>query len=303
VRQQLVGPLAFYRGVCQANLGEAEKARGSFQAFLAVQPNASIDPGTYSKKAVAAFEEARKASAAPESVSGGSSSLFTAYQEFKPPANVGDPPNEKWAEGPVQWILTPEEKKAWSELASGAERAEFVEKFWQARNPNPGGAENIYRTGFERRAAFADAQFVQDEKKRGSLTDRGMVFVLLGPPTYGGRKPIMAGEDPTDRDGMFTEDKTIVSGATRNSVHLDGSRATDATGDFREIWHYRREDLPKAVSHPQVDVVFITRKGYGRQALQRDLATQAALEAARPRPAHALRGRAAGVESRPGGPS
>src|SRR5215471_50381 len=82
-QKQLQAPLAFYRGVCQANLGQAEQARASFQTFLADQPNASMDPAMYSKRAVASFEDARRSTAAPAVKAGGSPSLFNSFQEFK----------------------------------------------------------------------------------------------------------------------------------------------------------------------------------------------------------------------------
>jgi GWxTD domain-containing protein len=275
--KQLEGPLAFYRGVCEANLGQADKARASFQVFLGVQPNASIDPAMYSKKAVAAFDEARKASAPPDAASGGSPSLFAAYQEFKPPPNISDPPDEKWAEGPVQWLMTAQEKKTWAGLQAGADRVEFVEKFWQARNPTSDSADNAFKTGFERRAAFADAHFVQDEKKRGSLTDRGMVFVLLGPPTYGGRKPIRSDEDVDEQSGMTFK-------PVDQRVSPEILKAPESNPNHQEVWHYRRELLPKGVGYLQVDVVFITRKGYGINVLQRDSPTLTTLDAARMTP-------------------
>ncbi len=62
-RSQLAAPIAFYRGVCTANLGREEEARSAFAAFLALEPNASLDASAYSKKAVAAFQAARKSSA------------------------------------------------------------------------------------------------------------------------------------------------------------------------------------------------------------------------------------------------
>ena len=51
-RQQLEAPMAFYRGVCEANLGHAEKAESDFAVFLQEKPGATIDNATYSKKAV-----------------------------------------------------------------------------------------------------------------------------------------------------------------------------------------------------------------------------------------------------------
>ena len=303
-RKQLEGPLAFYRGVCQANLDQPDQARANFETFLRGTPNASIDPAMYSKKAVAAFDEARKSVAMPEIARSGGPSLFNAYQEFKPPPNISEPPSEKWAEGPVQWLMSVAEKSAWSQLTSNGERVEFVEKFWEARNPNPGNGDNTFRTGFERRAAFADAKFVQDEKKRGSLTDRGMVFVLLGPPTYGGRRPIKTGEDSSEASGMSSVSSMEAANAQRAAVASSpsgrttsgqqaaiadqysgpGTLAAQSDNNYQEVWHYRKELLPKGVSYLQVDVVFITKKGYGANVLQRESTTLTTLDAAKRKP-------------------
>ena len=273
-RQQLVTPIAFYRGVCEANLDQAEKAEADFATFLQAQPGSTIDKAVHSKKAVAAFESAGRQAASP-----GSLSLLQRYAEFKAPANLGEKPDDRWADGPVKWIMTAEEAAAWRALTSGPERVEFVERFWEARNPKPGSEDNPARTEIDRRIAFADTYFQLDEKKRGSLTDPGMVFVLLGPPTRAGRKPIPADPSDIDSGGMSIEGISWMS--NRNSVHIDGSRSADPTNPFREIWHYRREALPKAVSIYELDVVFLTKKGHGRSVLRRDPATLAALGAAK----------------------
>jgi GWxTD domain-containing protein len=287
-QKQLAAPLAFYRGVCEANLDHADAAQAQFGTFLVMQPSASIDPGMYSKKAVKAFESARNATAPPESPGHSGPSLFRAYQEFRPPANISDLPDERWANGPVRWILTAEEKQTWSQLATGGEREQFVEKFWEKRNPNPGSSDNTYRTSFERRAAFADAYFREDEEQRGSLTDRGMVFVLLGPPTWAGRKPLRTGDDASDAEGLslfgshdaanaqaaLTAGGKRVTSGTRAVVNdqFNGPGATqlDAAQNYREVWHYRKELLPKGVSYLQVDFEFITKQGYGSNVLQRE---------------------------------
>jgi len=284
-RQQLVAPIAFYRGVCEANLDQAEKAEADFAIFLQAQPNATIDGVVYSKKAVAAFDAARKVGAVEPSSSGkeaaphGSLSLAQRYEEFQVPPNSGDKPDERWADGPVKWILTADETAAWSALTSGAERAEFVEKFWEARNPKPGSGDNPARTELDRRIAFADAYLQLDDKTRGSLTDPGMVFVLLGPPTRIGRKPVTAAEDRSISDGASQDEKWWMG--ARNSIHIDGAQLTDPSGSFREVWKYHREALPKGVSITELSVVFVTKKGYGRSVLQRDPAVLGTLEAAR----------------------
>ena len=305
-RKQLEGPLAFYRGVCQANLDRAEDARANLEMFLRGTPNATMDPAMYSKKAVAAFEQARTAMAPAEAVRTGGPSIFNAYQEFKPPPNISEPPSTVWADGPVQWLMTGTEKKTWAQLTSDGERAEFVEKFWISRNPNGDNGENTFRTGFERRVAFADAKLVQDEKKRGSMTDRGMVFALLGPPTYGGRKPIRTGDDSSEAAGMSSVSSAAgqIAVGQAKPVGLDaaptklstgqaaaiadrysgpGTQAPEAANNYQEVWHYRKELLPKGVSYLQVDVVFITKKGYGVNVLQRESVTLTTLDAAKRR--------------------
>jgi len=69
--------------------------------------------------------------------------------------------------------------------------------------------------------------------------------------------------------------------ANRNSVHFDGTTVTDASSGFREIWYYRRETLPKAVSANELDVTFVTKVGRGQFVLQRQPAILNALVAAR----------------------
>ena len=291
MEKPLAAPVAFYRGVCEANLDQAEKAEADFATFLSEKPGSTIDAAMYSKKAVAAFEAARKAAAfeaarknaalAPaghEAAPNGSVSLFRRFEEFKSPPDMGEKPDERWGDGPVKWIMTADEKAGWAGLAGGAERAEFVETFWERRNPRPGSADNIARTGFDRRVAFADTYFRVDEQQRGSLSDPGMVFVLLGPPSRTGRKTIMANEERSISDGASLDEQWWMG--ARNSIHIDGQRATNSEG-FREVWHYGREALPKAVTSYEVNVVFVTKKGYGRFVLQRDPATLAALDSAR----------------------
>ena len=80
-------------------------------------------------------------------------------------------------------------------------RSEFVTEFWKSPTRFPRRRKTSSATEFERRVAFADMRLGQDET-RGSLTDRGMLFTLLGPPTWVGRKPIAIGDDTADPQGM-----------------------------------------------------------------------------------------------------
>ena len=303
-RAQLAAPLAFYRAVCEANLGMAEEARADFWTFLALQPNASMDPSMYSKKAIAAFHSAQETATADDASGGDQPAMFAAFQEFKLPANPGERADESWADGPIRWIMTAEEKRRWSEIFDGGQRVEFVERFWESRNPRPGNPDNMFKTTFDRRVAFADAHFSQAEGKRGSLTDRGMVFVLLGPPAFVGRKPFRNGEDANEQAGMSTvgsrraanvqhllekagEPAGSSASAAADAVFGPGTRAIDSSPSWRETWHYRTELRPSGARNQQVDVEFITRTGYGVAVLQRDPRALAFLDSARfiPNPA------------------
>ena len=283
-RSQLAAPIAFYRGVCTANLGREEEARSAFATFLALEPNAAMDASAYSKKAVAAFQAARKSSAtAPgSSYDEKRPAMFVAFQEFKLPPNSGEPVGAAWADGPIKWIMTPDEKRAWSSLAFGDEQQEFVEKFWEARNPQPGNPDNSYKNAFERRVAFADSRFSEAEGSRGSMTDRGRVFVLLGPPTYVGRRPIRPGDDTADPSGGRRAFDARIDGAiVVNAFQPARGTVSEAANNMREVWHYRKELLPKGVGYNQVDFDFITKKGYGVNVMQRDPVAMATLDVAR----------------------
>ena len=125
-RAQLAAPLSFYRAVCEANLGMAEEAGADFGAFLAMQPNASMDPSMYSKKAIAAFRAAQERPRPADAASDDDQpAMFTAFQEFKLPVNPGERADGSWADGPIRWIMTAEDKRRWSEIFDGGQRAEF----------------------------------------------------------------------------------------------------------------------------------------------------------------------------------
>jgi len=296
-RKQVEPPIAFYRGVSFAALGRKDEARASFEKYLGFVPNASMDAAMYPKKAVAAFEEAKKSLGS--STVKESNTIDGSYAAFHSgPAAPQETPNEAWGDGPVKFLMTSDEKREWAKASDSVTRSEFVTKFWAARDTKPETPENEFRQEFERRVAYADATLVQGEV-RGSMTDRGMVFVLLGPPTYVGRRPLGTGDDTSDAAGMSTgnthaaeaaianANAASASGKTSSGKQLQiadqasGTQIRDSGNNWREIWHYRRERLPAGVPYQQVDFDFITRKGYGENVLQRDSNTLNTLEAAK----------------------
>ncbi len=303
-RTALAPGLAFYRGACLAAMGRAEEARGQFEIYLVFQPSAVLDPALFPAPVLQALDEARRGLAGRHDRPEETGSVAAAYRTFARPNPDGEASmREDWAEGPVRFLLSPEERRSFARLADPVSRSEFIVAFWKGHDPRPETSDNELREEFDKRAAFADTHYAQDEI-RGSLTDRGMVFLLLGPPTYIGRKPIATGEDRSDPAGMSRfsrSDVTVAqagldsrsSGLVVDRMTGPNNKLPDAAGNWREVWHYRREVLPKGVPYQQVDFDFISRKGYGKNVLQREVATLNAIEAAR----KALLDRAAWIQA------
>ncbi len=120
-------------------------------------------------------------------------------------ASDWDAPVAKWHQGPVKYLLSKEEAKAYKKLEEPEERKRFVEEFWVRRDPTPGTPENEYRKEFYRRAREAAAQY-SEEGGKGWQDDRGRVFIVLGPPTKqtegsdllgGGSAPSSGVDNPT----------------------------------------------------------------------------------------------------------
>lgn len=298
LRAALSPGLHFYRGACLAGLGRADEAIPELQQYLAYAPNTRIDPGLYPPKVMAALDAARKAATATAEKTAAdqepaqTGSLAASYRAF--PKDIPPTPlsmDESWADGPVHYLMTSEERDEYKRMSDSVARSEFIANFWKRRDPHPETPENEFRDEFERRVAFADQRMAQDET-RGSLTDRGQVFVLLGPPTYIGRRPLRTGEDANDANGMMIYTDQDISNAlhgksgaaaaiTWDKMTGPNNSLPNSDGNYREVWHYRREALPQGVSYLDVDFDFITRKGYGKNVLQRDDRTLSTLETAR----------------------
>jgi GWxTD domain-containing protein len=87
----------------------------------------------------------------------------------------------RWLED-VTPILTKAERSVFLKLETNADRAKFARFFWRARDPLPDTAENEFRTEYEERVRYADQNFGHYSPKRGSQTDRGFFYVVLGKP-------------------------------------------------------------------------------------------------------------------------
>jgi len=87
---------------------------------------------------------------------------------------------KKWLEEDVVWIITDEEKAAFKQLSNDEERDNFIEAFWQRRDPTPDTEENEYKEEHYRRIAYANEHFPAGIP--GWKTDRGRMYIMYGPP-------------------------------------------------------------------------------------------------------------------------
>jgi GWxTD domain-containing protein len=89
-----------------------------------------------------------------------------------------------WLIGPVEHIATADEVKAYLALRDDGEAADFIQRFWERRNPRPGSPNPLVAL-FDERGAVADQRFTE-AGVLGRRTDRGTVLVLYGAPVKTG---------------------------------------------------------------------------------------------------------------------
>lgn len=138
-------------------------------------------------------------------------------------------PYKKWLEQDVPYIITPEEAAAFKQLSNDEERDQFIEAFWQRRDPTPDTPENEYRDEHYRRITYANEHFGAGVP--GWKTDRGRIYIIHGAPD---------------------EIESHPSGGTYDRTPQEGGGAT-STFPF-ERWRYRYvEDIGQEIVVEFVD--------------------------------------------------
>ena len=89
-------------------------------------------------------------------------------------------PYKKWLDEDVIYIITPEERAAFKQLSNDEERDNFIEAFWQRRDPTPDTEENEFKEEHYRRIAYANEHFAAGVP--GWKTDRGHMYIVYGAP-------------------------------------------------------------------------------------------------------------------------
>lgn len=91
-------------------------------------------------------------------------------------------PEEKEFLSTVRYTITPEERKIFLQLPP-AERKNFMEEFWKRRDPVPETAVNEFKEEYFIRINQANKLFGEGGKQ-GWLSDRGRIWITLGPPDH-----------------------------------------------------------------------------------------------------------------------
>jgi len=86
---------------------------------------------------------------------------------------------KKWLDEDVVWIITDDERRAFKQLSNDEERDQFIEAFWQRRDPTPDTEENEFKEEHYRRIEYANEHFAAGIP--GWKTDRGRIYIMYGP--------------------------------------------------------------------------------------------------------------------------
>ena len=91
-------------------------------------------------------------------------------------------PFKKWLNEEVVSIISSRERDVFLQLQTDREREIFIEAFWRQRDPNPDTPKNEFREEHYRRLEYATEFYGRGTPTPGWRTDRGRIYIILGPP-------------------------------------------------------------------------------------------------------------------------
>jgi GWxTD domain-containing protein len=251
-RSAALSAVHFYSALASSNLGDTTQATHDLRSFFLYSPGSKLDVSKYPREFVTLFADVQKqverGRAAP-------ASFDDAYPGYPPAVTSSVWPIDQWGASSEFVILgTAEEKEQWGKLREDDARRKFVDAFWELRDPDPATRLNEARIEILHRISFADVAFVEAADRRGSLTDRGRVFVLLGPPKRVSVRPLSRREAP------WSPHRTI------------------DVGNAKEQWTYFREQLPKKLPHNEITFNFVSEGGSLKRQMEHTLMVDKAVQ-------------------------
>ncbi|HSP33966.1 MAG TPA: GWxTD domain-containing protein, partial [Thermoanaerobaculia bacterium] len=146
-----------------------------------------------------------------------------------------------FGKGPEQWVMSAQEQADWKNVKTDADAQKFIDLFWARRDPTPGTLINEYRDNFEAAVKYADTNFVEG-RRRGSLTDRGRVLILLGAPAR------------------------VEKSGTSSSMMTDTAGRNNEQPAPRQVWVYETVKVPAGTA---TRIPFSDQFGSGVWSLER----------------------------------
>ena len=150
----------------------------------------------------------------------------------------------KWLNQDVVYIITSEERAIFEKLSTPEEKENFIEQFWNRRDPDRRTtAFNEFKEEHYRRIAYANENFKSGID--GWKMDRGRIYILYGAPTS---------KESFPTGGLYQRPMTEGGGVTSTYA--------------REVWHYNY--VPYIGSGIELEFVDPTGSGEYRLALRED---------------------------------
>jgi GWxTD domain-containing protein len=116
----------------------------------------------------------------PQQTPADTTSRKASEKQAKKLAKELGPAYDSWLRDEVPDIITEDERRAFLVLSTNEEREQFIEIFWDRRNPDRESSANTVREEHYRRLAYADEHFASG--LAGKKTDRGRIYIIWGPP-------------------------------------------------------------------------------------------------------------------------
>ncbi len=93
----------------------------------------------------------------------------------------------KWLNEDALYLITDEERAVFNKLTTVEEKEQFIEQFWQRRDPDIRTEVNEFKEEHYRRIAYANEWYGAGTP--GWKTDRGRIYIIHGPPDQAERHP------------------------------------------------------------------------------------------------------------------
>jgi GWxTD domain-containing protein len=133
---------------------------------------------------------------------------------------------QDWRRGPEKFLLSDDEEKQWKSLKTDGEAAAFIDLFWARRDPTLDTPRNEFREEFLSRVRYCDAAF-PEKRLRGALTERGQVYILLGPPEKGASQTMtMKGSEGMSSASARTGENIVWTWSRETAIALGVPRVT-----------------------------------------------------------------------------